>query len=183
MFSKNLKSMKNFFYGKDNDKDEVRAPERAGFNLERFKYAKDFRSDEIVVFRSVEKKIQLFFDCHFEDDADINHSSEADRVFILGIIRNLTERLDMTTVYYNEVCIAVFFAFYSLVLLEIYGDYKTSLERFCSFIRLQQDSIRKIQELYYGIAWGDDPELREVRRLMLFPAGNLSLKTLCVFNP
>jgi hypothetical protein len=71
-------------------------------------------------------------------------------------------------VYYSDVYTAVLFAFYALVLLELHGD-GLSLEEICRFMRLQSSALHKIQEIYYGIAWGDDPILAEVRGRMLFP--------------
>lgn len=133
-----------------------------------FTSTKDFRPDELVVFRSIEKKIGLFFHFFFDNDLDVNHCSEEDKVFVLGLIRNVIERYNMEDTYYCDVCTAVFLSFYSLVLLELYST-TLSLEAFCSFVRLQSDAVRKINEIYYGIAWGDDPTLAEVRRRMLFP--------------
>ena len=70
----------------------------------------------------------------------------------------------------NHVVIAILFAFYSLVLLEVYGD-NVSIEEMCLVMNMRSDSdsVRIIKEIFYEIAWGDDPLFAEVRGRMLMP--------------
>jgi hypothetical protein len=85
---------------------------------------------------------------------------------VLDLIKVIVNSYDTEDIYLNEVMVAVLFAFYSLVLLELYGD-DVSIEELCKFFRLPWDSTNKIKEIYYGIAWGDNPVLAEVRQRML----------------
>jgi hypothetical protein len=152
----------------------------------------DFRLDETIIFRSIENKFISFFYCNFHNDKDINHCTEEDKVLVITLGKKIMEKYNGCSsrngaresgvsgtydaerssepydVYYSDVYTAVLFAFYALVLLELHGD-GLSLEEICRFMRLQSSALHKIQEIYYGIAWGDDPILAEVRGRMLFP--------------
>jgi len=140
----------------------------------------DFRLDETIIFRSIENKFISFFYCNFHNDKDINHCTEEDKNLVITLGKKIMEKYNgrssrngaresgVSDVYYSDVYTAVLFAFYALVLLELHGD-GLSLEEICRFMRLQSSALHKIQEIYYGIAWGDDPILAEVRGRMLFP--------------
>jgi len=71
-------------------------------------------------------------------------------------------------VYIKEIAVAVVYVFYSLVLLEVLGD-NVCIEEICRYCRLVREETEKVREMYYGIAWGDDPVLARIRRKMLFP--------------
>lgn len=120
-----------------------------------------------TLFESVERKILLFFHCNFTrvDDDNINHCTEANKILLLEFITCIANNYDTCV---HDIIVAVLFAFYSLVLLELHGD-RISLEEVSRFISCSDDTIEKIKVIYYGIIWGDEPILAEVRRRMLFP--------------
>ena len=123
---------------------------------------------ELKIFKSIENKFVYYFHCNFGKNDDINHCTEEDKLFLLNIIFNIEKYYNMIGFYICDVIVAVLFAFYSLVLLELHGDC-ICLEEVCRFLRLKEDGIKKVQEIYYGIIWGDDPVLEEVRGRMLIP--------------
>ena len=124
--------------------------------------------DDIVIFRTVEKKILHFFSFNFCINENINHCTEENKAFIINLSKNIMEKYEITDLYFCDTCTAVLFAFYALVLLELSGDV-LSIDEICHYMRLQNSAIPKIQEIYYGIIWGDNPVLAEVRGRILFP--------------
>ena len=120
------------------------------------------------VFEITERKFVYYFKCNFDEGDNINHCTEEDKLLLINIIFNVEKYYNMTDVYINDVVVAVLFAFYSLVLLELHGDC-ICLEEVCRFLRLREDAIKKIGEIFYGIIWGDDPVLAEVRGRVLMP--------------
>jgi hypothetical protein len=121
-------------------------------------------SDEL---RVIEKGFRRFFTYHYDRDDRVNPFTEGHRSVVLDLIKLIVNSYDTEDIYLNEVMVAVLFAFYSLVLLELYGD-DVSIEELCTFFRLPWDSANKIKEVYYGIAWSDHPVLANVRKRMLF---------------
>jgi hypothetical protein len=124
--------------------------------------------DEVVIFRSVEKRIYWFFHSNFLNNENINHCTEENKVFVINLVKIIMENYRETDTYFYDVCTAVLFAFYMLILLELSGDV-LSIEEICHYMRIQNAAIPKIQEIYYGIIWGDNPVLAEIRGRILFP--------------
>lgn len=128
----------------------------------------DFKINEILMFQSIEGAFIKFFQRNFNKDIVINHCTDENKIFLLNLVRNVMAKYDTKGIYMSDICTAILFAFYSLVLLEIMGDHLT-LEEICRFMRYQQDAIVKIQEIFYGIVLGENPVLTEVRGRMLIP--------------
>lgn len=120
-------------------------------------------SDDLKV---IEKGFLRFFKFYYDNEEDINPFTEGHRSIVIDLIKTVMEGCSDEDIYLNEVMVAVLFAFYALVLLELYGD-SLSIEELCSFFRLKTDSVKKIREIYYGIAWSDHPVLAKVRKRML----------------
>jgi hypothetical protein len=117
--------------------------------------------------RAIEKEFLRYFTFYFDKNEDINPFTEGHRTIVIDLVKLVMEGYADEDTYLIEVIIAVLFAFYTLVLLELYGD-NLSIEEICNFFRLQKGSIEKIQEIFYGIAWSDHPTLINVRRRMIF---------------
>jgi len=130
--------------------------------------------DEVVIFRSVENRIYWFFHSNFLDNENVNHCTEENKVFVINLVKIIMENYRETDTYFCDVCTAVLFAFYVLVLLELSGD-TFSIEEICHYMRIQNAAIPKIQEIYYGIIWGNHPVLSEIRRRILFPEDRIKL--------
>ena len=131
--------------------------------------------DEVVIFRSVENRIYWFFHSNFIDNENVNHCTEENKVFVINLVKIIMENYKgfssiekPADLYFCDVCTAVLFAFYVLVLLELSGD-TFSIEEICHYMRIQNAAIPKIQEIYYGIIWGNHPVLSEIRGRILFP--------------
>ena len=142
------------------------------------------------------QKIKHFFYSNFHNNENINHCTEEHKVFIIYLTNIIMDKYDtndlienrtspsetvyfprfpgdfavqnIREMYFCDVCTAVLFAFYMLILLELSGDV-LSIEEICYFMRIQNSAIPKIQEIYYGIIWGDNPVLAEIRGRILFP--------------
>jgi len=128
----------------------------------------EFKLSEVLMLQTIESGFIRFFQFSFNDIANINTCTEEHKILILNLVRNVMEKYDTTDMYMCDICVAILFAFYALVLLEIMGDHLT-LEEICHFMRYQEDAIEKIQQVFYGIVLGDDPILSEVRGRMLMP--------------
>lgn len=128
------------------------------------------RSDLIKrYFISVEASIMRFFRSNFTSKSTINHCTDENRLFILDCMDDIAQNY-VGQVYIKEIAVAVVYVFYSLVLLEVLGD-NVCIEEICRYCRLTWEETEKVREMYYGIAWGDDPVLARIRRNMLFPEG------------
>ena len=126
------------------------------------------RSDLIKrYFISVEASIMRLFRSNFTSRSVINHCTDENRLFILDCIEDIAQNY-VGQVYIKEIAVAVVYVFYSLVLLEVLGD-NVCIEEICRYYRLVREETEKVREMYYGIAWGDDPVLARIRRKMLFP--------------
>lgn len=118
---------------------------------------------------SVDASVTRFFKYNFNSESVINHCTKENQLFLLDCIEYIVKNYNgKGQVYMKEVVIAVVYVFYSLVLLEVLGD-NVCIEEICRYCRLTREEIEKVRELYYGIAWGDDPVLSHIRRKMLFP--------------
>jgi len=140
-----------------------------GFSDKKYNMVKNVCIDDVVIFRSVENKIQHFFYFNFRDNENVNHCTEENKVFLIHLVKIIMENYESTEIlYFSDVCTAVLFAFYLLVLLELNGDV-FSIEEICYYMRIQKSAVPKIREIYYGIIWGDNPVLAEIRGRILFP--------------
>jgi hypothetical protein len=126
------------------------------------------RSDLIKrYFISVDASIMRFFRSNFTSRSVINHCTDENRLFILDCIEDIAQNY-VGQVYIKEIAVAVVYVFYSLVLLEVLGD-NVCIEEICRYCLLVREETEKVLEMYYGIAWGDDPVLARIRRKTLFP--------------
>ena len=140
-----------------------------GFSDKKYKITRDICIDDIVIFRSVENKFQKFFYCNFRNNENINHCNEENKILIINLVNIIMENYESTEIlYFGDVCTAVLFAFYLLILLELSGDV-FSIDEICYYMQIQKSAIPKIREIYYGIIWGDNPVLAEIRGQILFP--------------
>jgi hypothetical protein len=137
----------------------------------------EFKLSEVLMFQTIECGFVRFFQRNFNNNTNINHCREEDKILILNLVRNVMGKYDTTDMYMCDICAAILFAFYALVLLEIMGD-QLSLEEVCRCMKYQKDAIEKIQQIYYGIVLGDDPVLSEVRGRILMPGRYITMHTM-----
>jgi hypothetical protein len=130
----------------------------------------DFPLHQVQIFYAVESRFICFFQKNFT--IHINHCTKENKLFLMNLIEGIMtiETAVDGGLQLNQVVIAILFAFYALVLLEVHGD-NVSIEEMCRMMNMRSDtdSVRKIKEIYYEIAWGDDPLFAEVRGRMLMP--------------
>jgi len=136
----------------------------------------DFMQDEIVVFDILELIFTIFFKRAYSDDKnqdilidDVNEFSIEDKIIVMNISRALyLNYKDTVNQGLENVYITIMFVYYSLVLLEIYGDAPTIVE-ICKFMKMNKESIEWIHKMVNEISFGDDKQLSEIRRFILFP--------------
>ena len=128
----------------------------------------DFTSFEIDVFDIIEKEFLIFFKHNFSAKMKINHCTEENKILLMNFVKGIVQNNQDTDLKIHQVIIAVLFAFYALVLLELMGD-NVCLEEMCRYMRVRSDRIKKIQDIYYAIIWGDEPLYAEIRGRMLIP--------------
>jgi hypothetical protein len=120
------------------------------------------------MFQEIECSFLRYFHFYFAINENINHCTLENKIYLLNIIKKVVKKYNNSKIFLREIIIAVLLSFYALILLELSGD-NICLEEICQFINLQPNKIDKTKEIYYGIIWGDDPILSEVRVMLLFP--------------
>ena len=128
----------------------------------------DFTSFEKQMFEAVEKEFVYFFKKNFSAKMKINHCTEENKILLMNFVNCIVQNNQDTDLKIHQVIIAVLFAFYALVLLELMGD-NVCLEEICRIMKVRLDRIKKIQDIYYAIIWGDEPLFAEIRGRMLIP--------------
>ena len=136
----------------------------------------DFMQDENVVFDILELIFTIFFKRAYSDDEnqhilieDVNEFSIEDKIIVMNLSRALyLNYKDTMNQGLENVYITIMFVYYSLVLLEIYGDAPTIVE-ICKFMKMDKESIEWIHKMVNEISFGDDKQLSEIRRFILFP--------------
>jgi hypothetical protein len=136
----------------------------------------DFMQDENIIFDILELIFTIFFKRAYSDDEnqdilieDVNEFSIEDKIIVMNLSRALyLNYKDTVNQGLENVYITIMFVYYSLVLLEIYGDAPTIVE-ICKFMKINEESIEWIHKMVNEISFGDDKQLSEIRRFILFP--------------
>ena len=159
----------------------------------------EFDKSELKLFEKTSERINRSISILYDyDTCYYNNIEEEHKLFLLNIIKgfkknysyyhisneNLQHHTSFNILFkmiysgkwssgltLDEIYVAFIFAFYSLILLESYGD-SPSIEDLCIVVfklKKNSESFIKIQSVFYGITLSNHPLFVEIRGRILFP--------------